>query len=85
VLKLDKLTKAKDQLKSDQNRWISHFLHGSKTIEKEVDKIFGDKSIMLQEIFQILKLNNLVKDELKKYYHLNEIRRYNEDSIRFNL
>jgi uncharacterized protein with GYD domain len=81
VLTLDKVTKTKDQLEGDLDKWIFLFLHASKMTEKEVDSIFGNESIF-QEIFQILKLDNLPPDELKKYYHSEKNRYSQQNSMR---
>jgi hypothetical protein len=83
VLRLDKFTKTRDQLKDDLDKWISLFLHGSKMVEKEVDDVFGDE-LIFQEIFQILKLDNLTSKQLEKYYRLEEIRYSNENSMRLD-
>jgi uncharacterized protein with GYD domain len=81
VLTLDKVTKTKDQLESDLDKWIFLFLHASKMTEKEVDNTFGDEPIF-QEIFQILKLDNLPPDELEKYYHSEKNRYSQQNSMR---
>jgi uncharacterized protein with GYD domain len=81
VLTLDKVTKTRDQLESDLDRWIFLFLHASKMTEKEVDSIFGNEPIF-QEIFQILKLDNLPPDELEKYYHSEKNRYSQQNSMR---
>jgi GTP cyclohydrolase II len=81
VLTFDKATKTKDQLESDLDKWIFLFLHASKMTEKEVDNTFGDESIF-QEVFQILKLDNLTPDELKKYYRSEKDRHSKQNSMR---
>jgi hypothetical protein len=73
VVKFDKFTKTKEQLKTDQDKWILLFLRGSEMTEKEVE-----------EIFQMLKLNKLTSEELQKYHRLEKIRHYNEESMRFH-
>jgi hypothetical protein len=81
VLTLDKVIRTKDQLEGDLDRWIFLFLHASKMTEKEVDNMFGDEPIF-QEIFQILKLDNLTPDELEKYYRSEKNRHSKQDSMR---
>jgi GTP cyclohydrolase II len=81
VLTLDKVTKTKDQLESDLDKWIFLFLHASKMTEEEVDSIFGDEPIF-QEIFQILKFDNLPPDKLEKYYRSEKNRHSNQNSMR---
>jgi hypothetical protein len=70
VLRLDKFTKTCEQLKTNQDKWSSLILHGSQMTEKDVDEIFGDEPVF-QEVFQILKLENLPSEE-RKEYHLSE-------------
>jgi GTP cyclohydrolase II len=81
VLTLDKATKTRDQLENDLDKWIFLFLHASKMTEKEVDNTFGDESIF-QEVFQILKLDNLTPDELKKYYRSKKNQHSKQNSMR---
>jgi GTP cyclohydrolase II len=81
VLTFDKATKTKDQLESDLDKWIFLFLHASKMTEKEVDNTFGDESIF-QEVFQILKLDNLTPDEIEKYYRSEKDRHSKQNSMR---
>jgi uncharacterized protein with GYD domain len=81
VLTLDKATKTKDQLEGDLDKWIFLFLHASKMTEEEVDSMFGDEPIF-QEIFQILKLDNLTPDELEKYYRSEKDRHSKQNSMR---
>jgi hypothetical protein len=81
VLKLDKFSKANEQLKNNQDRWISLILHVSEMTEEEADEIFGDEPVF-QEVLQILKLNNLTSDKCREYLHSEKIRRSKEKSNR---
>jgi GTP cyclohydrolase II len=81
VLTLDKVTKTKDRLEGNLDRWISLFLHASKMTEKEVDSMFGDEPIF-QEVFEILKLDNLTPDELEKYYRSEKNQHSKQNSMR---
>jgi hypothetical protein len=83
VLRLDKFTKTCDQLKTNQDKWISLILHGSEMIQKDVDEIFGDEPVF-QEVFQILKLENLRLEKRKEYYLSEDIRLSEENHRRSN-
>jgi hypothetical protein len=81
VLRLDKFSKANEQLKSNQDRWISLILHVSEMTEEEADEIFGDEPVF-QEVLQILKLDNLTPDKCREYLHSEKTRRSEEESNR---
>jgi hypothetical protein len=81
VLKLDKFPSKNEQLKNNQDRWISLILHISKMTEEEADEIFGDEPVF-QEVFQILKLDNLTSDKRQEYLHSEKIRHSEEESNR---
>jgi hypothetical protein len=81
VLRLDKFTKKNEQLKNNQDRWISLILHVSEMTEEEAEEIFGDEPVF-QEVLQILKLDNLTSDKCQKYLHSENIRRSEEESNR---
>jgi hypothetical protein len=81
VLRLDKFPKANEQLKNNQDRWISLILHISEMTEEEAEEIFGDE-LVFQEVLQILKLDNLTPDKCREYLHSEKIRRSEEESNR---
>jgi hypothetical protein len=81
VLRLDKFPKANEQLKNNQDKWISLILHVSEMTEEEAEEIFGDEPVF-QEVFQILKLDNLTPDKCREYLHSEKIRRSKEESNR---
>jgi hypothetical protein len=81
VLRLDKFPKTNEQLKNNQDRWISFILHVSEMTEEEVEDIFGDEPVF-QEVLQILKLDNMTSDKRQEYLHSEKIRRSEEDSNR---
>jgi hypothetical protein len=81
VLRLDKFPKKNEQLKNNQDRWISLILNVSEMIEEEADEIFGDEPVF-QEVLQILKLDNLTSDKCQEYLHSEKIRRSKEESNR---
>jgi uncharacterized protein (UPF0147 family) len=81
VLRLDKFPKANEQLKNNQDRWISLVLHISEMTEEEAEEIFGDEPVF-QEVLQILKLDNLTPDKCREYLHSEKIRRSEEESNR---
>jgi hypothetical protein len=81
VLRLDKFTKKNEQLKNNQDSWISLILHVSEMTEKEAEEIFGDEPVF-QEVLQILKLDNLTSDKYQEYLHSEKIRRFKEESNR---
>jgi hypothetical protein len=80
VLRLDKFTKTREQLKTNQDKWISLILHGSEMTEKDVEEIFGDEPVF-QEVFQILQLKNLPLEK-RKEYHLSEEIRLSAENLR---
>jgi hypothetical protein len=82
VLRLDKFPKANEQLKNNQDKWISLILHVSEMTEEEAEEIFGDEPVF-QEVLQILKLDNLTPDKRQEYLHSEKIRRSEEESNRF--
>jgi hypothetical protein len=81
VLKLDKFPSKNEQLKNNQDRWISLILHISEMTEEEAEEIFGDEPVF-QEVLQILKLDNLTPDKCREYLHSEKIRRSEEESNR---
>jgi hypothetical protein len=81
VLRLDKFPKTNEQLKNNQDRWISLILNVSEMTEEEAEEIFGDESVF-QEVLQILKLDNLTSDKCQEYFHSEKIRRSKEESNR---
>jgi signal recognition particle subunit SEC65 len=81
VLRLDKFPKANEQLKNNQDRWISLILYISEMTEEEAEEIFGDEPVF-QEVLQILKLDNLTPDKCREYLHSEKIRRSKEESNR---
>jgi hypothetical protein len=83
VLRLDKFTKTCEQLKTNQDRWISLILYDSEMTQKDVDEIFGDEPVF-QEVFQILKLENLRLERRREYHLSEEIRLSAENLLRSN-
>jgi hypothetical protein len=81
VLRLDKFPKTNEQLKNNQDKWISLILHISEMTEEEAEEIFGDEPVF-QEVLQILKLDNLTPDKRQEYLHSEKIRRSEEESNR---
>jgi hypothetical protein len=81
VLRLDKFQKTTDQLKNNQDRWISLILHISEMTEEEAKEIFDDEPVF-QEVLQILKLDNLSSNKCQEYLHFEKIRRSEEESNR---
>jgi hypothetical protein len=81
VLRLDKFPKTNEQLKNNQDKWISLILHISEMTEEEAEEIFGDEPVF-QEVLQILKLDNLIPDKCQEYLHSEKIRRSEEESNR---
>jgi hypothetical protein len=79
VLRLDKFPKTNEQLKHNQDKWISLILHISEMTEEEAEEIFGDEPVF-QEVLQILKLDNLTPDKRQEYLHSEKIRRSEEES-----
>jgi hypothetical protein len=82
VIRLDKFPKTNEQLKNNQDRWISLILHVSEMTEEEAEEIFGDEPVF-QEVLQILKFDNLIPDKCREYLHSEKIRRSEEESNRF--
>jgi signal recognition particle subunit SEC65 len=81
VLRLDKFLRANEQLKNNQDKWISLILHISEMTEEEAEEIFGDEPVF-QEVLQILKLDNLTLNKCQEYLHSEKIRRSEEESNR---
>jgi hypothetical protein len=72
VIELYQFTKTNDQLKTLKDKWLKLLAHGSNIAKEEADDILGDEP-MFQEIFQLLKLDNLTEDVQKlKDDHSNE-------------
>jgi hypothetical protein len=84
VLRLDKFPKTDEQLKNNQDRWISLILNVSEMTEEEAEEIFGDEPVF-QEVLQILKLDNLTSEKCQEYLHSETIRRSEEESNRYQL
>jgi hypothetical protein len=45
MLRLDKFTKTCEQLKTNQDKWISLILYGSEVAQKDIDVIFCDEPV----------------------------------------
>jgi hypothetical protein len=82
LLKLEKFNKTDEQLKTDQDKWISLIFRGSAMDKKQVKTIFGEDS-MFQQLFEMLELKKFSKEERLKYTELQRLRYCSADLVNF--